>query len=67
MKKVKEEKMEQARGHCESYWTSSTYVRVKCLPRPPDCRRRNNPENFNQQVFGEGNWGSSQTSVRDLD
>lgn len=42
-------------------------AQAECLPRTPDCWSRNNPENFQQQVYGEHSWGSSQTSVRDLD
>ena len=40
---------------------------VKCLPRTPDCWSNNNPGRLKQQVSREHSWGSSQSSIRELD
>jgi hypothetical protein len=47
--------------------TDQEHVLSEMPPRVPDCWRRNNPEDFKQQVFGEHIWGSSQSSFGDLD
>jgi hypothetical protein len=40
-------------------------AQIKCLPKTPDCRSRNNPGRLKQQVLGEHSWGSSQRSIED--
>lgn len=38
---------------------------VKCLPRVPDYRNRNNPGSFKQQVFGDHSWLALENMIRD--